>query len=146
MNLKIIIGLSVFLFGCQILNLIAGANPNRYDKWTSAQVVDAFRDAGLDVGNPRPLTKADYGLAPYVGKEGTRFFIPSLGSDRGGRIISFENAEELARLQKYYVDAGKASAAISSWVYVRDNVLVQINGSLPEDRARRYEDALNNMQ
>ena len=41
-----------------------------------------------------------------------------------------------------YKELGQASAAFFSWLFIRDNVLVQINGDLPEDRARQYEEAL----
>jgi hypothetical protein len=37
---------------------------------------------------------------------------------------------------------GKASAAFFSWVFVKGDVVVQINGDLSEDKARQYEAAI----
>lgn len=114
-------------------------------RWNSAQVVDAFTAAGLEAENPRPMTVDDYGFAPLVAIEGTRFLIPSLCSDCGGRILSFTSIEDLEKTRAYYVDLGKESAAFFSWTFVKDNILVQINGDLPEEQARQYEAALNAM-
>jgi len=108
---------------------------------TSEDVVKAFKDAGLEAENTRPMTKDDYGLAPYV-CTGTRFFIPSLGADNGGRLYICDNNKDRDLLSNFYIDAGKASALLFSWVYVKGNVVIQINGDLPEDKARQYEAAI----
>ncbi len=114
-----------------------------FQKWTTAQVVEAFQVAGLEVENPRPMTKNDYGMAPMRAVEATRFLIPSLCPDCGGRIFSFATRDDLEITKKYYEELGKSSALFFSWVFAKDNILVQINGDLPEARAREYENALN---
>jgi hypothetical protein len=108
---------------------------------TSDDVVAAFKAAGLEAETTRPLTKDDYGLAPYV-CSGTRFFIPSLGPDNGGRIFVCDKSEDRDALSNYYTEMGKASAAFFSWVFVKGDVVVQINGDLSEDKARQYEVAI----
>lgn len=115
-------------------------------KWQSSQAVEAFKAAGLEAESPRPLTKDDYGLAPMVATEGTRFLIPSLGPDSGGRIFSFASQDDLARTQDYYVEMGKSSAIFFSWTFAKDNILVQINGDLPEETAKKYEAVLAAME
>lgn len=114
-------------------------------KTTSADVITAFKDAGLEAEDTRALTKDDYGVAPYV-CTGTRFFIPSLGADRGGRLFVCDNDKDRDSLNTYYTEMGKASAALFSWVFVKGNVLVQINGNVPEETARKYETALNEIK
>ena len=114
-------------------------------RWNSEQVVQAFKDAGLEAESTRPMTKDDYGMAPYVATEGTRFLIPSLCSDCGARIMSFDSEEDLNLTREFYVRLGEQSAMFFSWTFVKDNILVQINGDLPEDQARQYEAALNNL-
>ena len=49
---------------------ISTAEP--FDKYSSQEVADAFSAAGLEAENLRPMTRDDYGAAPFVG-EGTRF-------------------------------------------------------------------------
>jgi len=88
------------------------------------------------------MTKDDYGMAPMTAVEGIRFLIPSLCPDCGGRVLSFASPEDLEMTKAYYVELGRASAIFFSWVFVKDNILVQINGDLPEERAKQYEVAL----
>jgi len=116
-----------------------------FQKWTSTDVVNIFKSAALEVEEPRPMTKDDYGMAPMRAIEGTRFLIPSLCSDCGGRIFSFSNQEDLDLTKTYYEELGKSSAIFFSWVFVKDNILVQINGDLPEEKARQYEASLNSL-
>jgi hypothetical protein len=78
-------------------------------------------------------------------REGTRFFIPSLGPDNGGRIMSFDNQEDLQDTKEFYDKMGREMAALFSWTFEHKNILVQINGDLPEDKARRYEAALKSL-
>ena len=117
-----------------------------FERWQSRNAVEAFQTASLEVGGARAMTRDDYGMAPYVAAEGTRFLIPSLGEDAGGRIMSFASPEGLYQTKAYYDDLGKNSAAFFSWTFVRDNILVQLNGELPETRARAYESALAQMR
>lgn len=114
-------------------------------KRSPEQVLEAFRAAGLEAEGVTPLTKDDYGMAPYVGS-GFRFLIPSLGEDSGGRVFAVENKAEREQLRQYYEELGKASALFFSWVFVDEanGILVQINGDLPEDQAKRYQAVVEN--
>ena len=91
------------------------------------------------------MTMDDYGLAPMTAVEGTRFFIPSLCEGCGGRAFSFTSLDDLEMMRAYYDEWGRVSAAFFSWVLVKDNILIQINGDLSEERARQYEAALDTM-
>jgi hypothetical protein len=114
--------------------------------WNTQQVVDVFLAAGLEATDVRPMVADDYGIAPLLAIEGTRFFIPSLCGDCGGRIMSFASQTDRDALQKYYKKLAESSALFFTWVFVKDNILVQINGDLPEADARLYEAALYGMK
>lgn len=124
--------------------ILLGCSP-KFDRWTPDQGIAALQASGLECTSPRAMTAQDYGLAP-MGKTGIRFLIPSLGGDAGGRLIAFEDKAQLDKARTYYVELGKGSAAFFSWVYVRDNLLLQINGKLPEAQAKAYEAALQAMK
>lgn len=124
---------------------IAAAEPAEpFAKFSSQEVANAFKAAGLESENLRPMTRDDYGSAPFVG-EGTRFFIPSLGEGSGGRVIAVDSLVNREALRTYYESLGQQSALFFSWVFVRDNIVVQINGDLSEDDARQYEAVLNSL-
>jgi len=110
---------------------------------TLDNVISAFRSAGLEAERPTPMGPKDYGLGPYV-CQGIRFLIPSLGEDSGGRVLSCQNAADRDAIAAYYDGLGKRSAALFSWVFVKGNVVVQINGELDEALARKYEGAIPN--
>ena len=117
-----------------------------FQKWTSEQAIEAFKKKNLEAEETRSMTKDDYGLAPMVAVEGTRFLIPSLCATCGGRVMSFSTPGHLEAAKTYYDELGKNNALFFSWVFVKDNILVQINGDLPEEQARLYEAALEELK
>lgn len=117
-----------------------------YQKWLSTDVLELFKATGLEAEKTHSMTKDDYGIAPMTAIEGTRFYIPSLCADCGGRIFSFSSPEDLETLKNYYLELAKSSALFFSWVFEKDNILVQINGDLSEEKAKFYEQALSEME
>ncbi len=120
---------------------VVPARARANSSWTSGDVVDAFLAAGLECDNPRTLS-VDDGKAPFVAVEATRFMMPSVCTSCSGRIYSFDDQTELSKARQYYVDLGERDAQFFSWVYVRDNILLQLNGTLAEDQAMEYEQVL----
>ncbi len=134
-----------YLFGLCLFAFLLTACGGGGKEFTGDDVIAAFKSAGLEAEDPRAMTQDDYGLGPFVGA-GTRFFLPSLCDDCGGRIIITDNNEDTEAVRDYYVTLGETSAAFFSWVTVRDNIVLQMNGDLPEDQFRQYEAALNAME
>ena len=88
------------------------------------------------------MIKDDYGSAPYI-CYGTRFLIPSLGPDNdGGRIFICSNPIDRDLLANYYQELGNQDALLLSWIFPKDNVLVQIDGKLQQTIARQYESVI----
>lgn len=130
--------LMILLSACNGSDFSAQLKPN--------DVIKAFKDAGLEAESPKKMTKDDFGMAPMKSEDGLRFMIPSLGDDAGGRIISYENSEDLNEMKKYYDDLGKESAMFFSWTTKHENILVQINGDLEENKFKKYEEALHKLK
>lgn len=91
------------------------------------------------------MTVDDFGLAPYVATDAVRFMIPTICADCGGRIFAFDDPEKLAVTKEYYDKLGEQSAYFFSWTFTKDNILVQINGDLPEEKAKQYQAALDQL-
>lgn len=117
-----------------------------FQRWTSNQVLEAFRAAGLEVGDTWAMTDDEYGLSPARAPDATRFLIPSMCADCGGRIFAFDDPAQLKAGEMYFVKLGENNRLYFSWTFVRDNILVQIGGDLPEARAQEYEKALRKME
>ena len=130
-----------------IITLAACGSPNaKFQRWTSAQVVDSLKAASLEVNAPRAMTKEDYGIAPMRAADAMFFGLPSLCDTCGGRVLAFSNADDLKKTEAFYVELGKGSAMLFSWTFAKDNILIQLNGDLAEDKAKAYESALNSMK
>lgn len=108
---------------------------------TPEAVVAAIQAAGLEAENVHPLTREEYKLAPYVGS-GLRFLLPSRAENYGGRIFLVPDPAQRQALRSFYEEMGQASAILSSYLYERENILLQLPGDLPAELARQYEAAL----
>lgn len=117
-----------------------------FSRWTVDQVAAAFTADGLEFTDPHTMTQDDYGMIPMTASTGIHFIIPSLCSDCGGRLMSYNSPAELDSVQILYEDLAKQSAMFFSWVFVKDNILLQINGDLPEAQAMEYQAALENLK
>ncbi len=126
-----------------LLLLLIGLNSTvQAQNLTIDQVINAFKSAGLEVEKPVKMGPKDFGFAPYVGEQAVRFFVPTLCEDCSGRIFSVESNADRERLSSYYIELGKRSAILFSWVFVYRNIVVQINGDLSEEKAMQYKRSL----
>lgn len=121
---------------------LAGCGSSNAAAVTGQQVVDSFKKAGLEAENVRPFDVEEIRKAPTAKYDGTRFFTPSLCPDCGGRIFVAASEKDRDAIFSYYDTLSKAGKTFFSWVFRSGDVVVQINGDLPEEKARKYEAAL----
>ncbi len=110
---------------------------------SAAEVIQAFDEAGLEVGNAFPVEQEpgwDQKPVPKTYEEAARFEIPSLGEGYGGRVYIFGSEENLNTVRDYYEGL---PSDIRPYVYVKGKVLVQITNQLPSTDAERYKAALD---
>lgn len=117
-----------------------------FQKWTIEQAMAVVTSNNLEFADPQNMSKDDYGMAPMNASGAVHFGIPSLCPDCGGRLYTFDDPEKLQIMKAYYDTLSESSAMFFSWTFAKDNVLIQVNGDLPEDKARQYEAALNQLQ
>src|SRR4028118_2354156 len=103
----------------------------------SDEVVQTFRDQGLEVGDSYPIEE-DPGHAKFIGpktyQEGTRFLLPSAGEDT------------VEVMKNYWESLNEdTSGMLYSHVYGKGTVLVHITGQFPKGRADRYGQVLQEM-
>lgn len=137
--------LVVIAFGQQGVEVF----PERGGTLTSMEVVSALRAAGLEAEDPRPMAPNEFGVAPVLTDDATRFTIPSLtqpfgggpdGSGSGGRAFVLDSVEDLRRMKAVYDELGRNSGMLFSWTFANEEqmVLVQLNGTLPQEQAAQY--------
>jgi hypothetical protein len=113
---------------------------------SSEDVVEVFRGVGLEVGNSYPVRREPGWEESSVAdsfEEGTRFEIPSLGRDAGGRVFVCGSRDELEMMRNYYLNIEAFfGPSHHSHLYDEGLVLLQINGRLPKAQADRYGSVL----
>ena len=108
------------------------------------EVIQAFQNAGLEVGETYPVEEEpgwDETLVPKRYTQAVRFTIPSLGvsavgRDQGGRVFVFDSEEDLAAVRNFY--EGLDDPTARPHLYVEDQVLLQIANNLRRAEADRY--------
>jgi len=117
---------------------------------TPQAAMDGFKAAGLPVGTPRPVTRDEMGLAPYMHQDGM------LAEVTGGtctaarpcrlRVLAFKDEADLKRVEGFYVEAGRQSAAFGSHVHRRGLLLMQVSSDLDPPTADRFKAALDGLK
>src|SRR5947209_6118880 len=100
-------------------------------------VVQAFRDKGLEVGNPHHVEddpKWGTGLVPKTMDSGTRFELPSYAatpqSPTNGNVYHFATPEDQKVLSNYFktINESTTGALFYSHVYETQGFILQIDG------------------
>jgi hypothetical protein len=116
---------------------------HRFQRWSAQHVVDAFQAAGLEIGETKKNDSFYLAGISTQAVEFIRFFVSSRGVDAGGIVFSFSSQEDLDATYKAYKDAGWYDSGLYyPWVYVRANILLQMNGILSDAMAQKYIDVL----
>lgn len=114
-----------------------------FPRWEATYVMRAIRRAGLVCEDIHLMAPEEYGALPSLASQGVRFSTPSLCPECGGMVLSFDRVNTLEATKLYYLNASApGEPGASSWVFVKDNVLVQLSGEIPRAQAIRYGSVL----
>lgn len=113
---------------------------NEESSLTTNDVIQNFKDDGLEVGEISDLPNKEFG---ELRKEGKRILIPSLGEDAGGRLFSFDNEDDLKEAKSYYDELGKSGPMFYSHTHQSGNFLIQMNGDMSDEDFKKYADSLD---
>ena len=133
--------LFLILFFC-ILTACGNPRPD----WTTTQVIEAFRKAGLaveQVHNPGE----DEDLPQEEGVEVVTFFIPHATGGAYGYIFSLPSATRAEQLKQSSDASPEPSReGFSSTTFTHDNVYVMLSGNVPGAVLQQYEMALRGLK
>ncbi|MBA3472232.1 MAG: hypothetical protein H0T57_03215 [Rubrobacter sp.] len=140
--LGLIIGVPMyFLAGLQpgLSSLAQATDPSTDD------VIEAFRDEGLEVGNSYNVEddpEWGTGLLPKTMDSGTRFEIPGYqragGDEATGDVFHFATTQDQKVMSDYLDTVTKSSGLFYTHVYETDGFLLKIDGNVPKTVADRY--------
>jgi hypothetical protein len=115
-------------------------------KWFTKEVINLFDKKGLKVSKPNPITERTKNNSIInTTNEAVKFDLISIGKDVGVSIHIFETWDDLDKAQKHFLDLNE-KGELYTWSFVKDNVLLVLTGTIPEEVAREYESALYNLK
>ena len=141
----------LFVLLIAIALLLSACAPNEIkssaslQQWHTNDALQAFQAADLPVEIPQ-LSKDERDLfSNEMALESRQFVIPAQGDPTLARgiIFSFQNERDLQEIQDYYAALGYALPQYNSWIFIKDNLLLQINHNIPEAVAKQYAEALD---
>jgi len=105
--------------------------------------MDAFLAAGLECETPAAVAKVSESPLPKTFADAKRCVAPSVGDDHGVRVFTFDTERDLSMVKDYYEGF---TGMFGSYVYRRENVVVQTSNSMPKEVAEKYKQALESVE
>ncbi|MBA5729587.1 DUF1002 domain-containing protein [Aerococcaceae bacterium INB8] len=113
------------------------------------EILQAFYDAGLNVMEPKIMTRNDYGIAPLLAEEAVSFgaqfaeFIfenedGSIEQFNYGRLFLVRDENDLQTIKAVYDDLGKEAAMLYSHTYSKGDILLQMGGDVSDEDFALY--------
>ncbi|MCA9902806.1 MAG: hypothetical protein KC547_03025 [Anaerolineae bacterium] len=119
--------------------------PPPFERYEAQQVIDALNAAGATV--QAPVQDLVVGRnAPSTFNNRIVFEIPRIAPD-GGQILTFRTQADLQAWQDYITGLRNDPNTRRSvtYVFVKDNVMLQLNANLTNAEATQYQSALEAM-
>jgi hypothetical protein len=115
-------------------------------RYSSGDVLMAFRGKGLEIDRPTPLRQnaASHSEAMRRMTEGMRFYLPSACPNCDVWIYSFPTDSDTHQAEIYLKGLGEAGSF--SWVFRKENIIVQLSGEITVEKANLYGDALQTLK
>ncbi|MFP7282091.1 stress protein [Bacillus altitudinis] len=132
--------LSIFIFICLMMLTACSSAASNEKQLTTANIIEAFKSAGLEAEKPSDLKQKEFG---NIREEGKRILVPSLGENAGGRIFKFGNETDLQQAKSYYDELGNAGSMFFSHTYSKENFLLQMNGEMKDSEFEKYKKVMD---
>ena len=115
-------------------------------KYTSSDVLAAFRGKGLEVDRPTSLRPNATSRSEAMRRmtEGVRFYLPSACPNCDVWVYSFPTDSDTHQADLYFKELGESGSF--SWVFRKENLLIQLSGEVPVEKANHYGDALQTLE
>ena len=111
-------------------------------KWECKDVIKAIKDSGLEIVD----ITGGITVGSPAAAESTVFLMPSYGEEIGGVVSSYDSENKLLDSSNYYSSTNKDPQSPAWRIFRRDNILLLISGTVPEETALEYNNALNRMK
>ena len=114
-------------------------------KWDNQNVLESIKENELEIEDITEIKESEIIFISDKSTRIMRFYIPSFGNGMTGYVFSFENMATLETSKKHFLKLNK-NGELHNWSFVKDNILLVLSGTIPEDKARQYEAALYDLK
>jgi hypothetical protein len=111
-------------------------------KWECKDVIKALKDSGLEVVD----VTGGITIGSPAAAESTVFLMPFYGEEIGGVVSSYDSERKLLDSLNYYSSMNKDPRFPAWRIFRKDNILLLISGTVPEEKALEYDNALSRMK
>jgi len=114
--------------------------------WSANDLIESLEAKGLKEEKGRSiLEERDHDALINTVEEAVGFYLSSFGKDAGVFIHIFRSREDPRKVQKHFLDLNE-KGDLYTWSFVKDNIVLVLTGTIPEDIARRYERILYSLK
>ncbi|UCH80179.1 MAG: hypothetical protein JSW20_10590 [Nitrospiraceae bacterium] len=124
---------------------IAPRPPGWPQMWLAREIIKSFNEKGLKLNQISDVSKDEKDMLPAEIKDGVEFSIRSDEQVWSGCVLEFDKKQDFETIQSHYLDLNYNNE-LHSWSLVKDNILVIIDGAMPEQTVRQYELTLRDMK
>ncbi len=124
---------------------VAPRPPGWPQMWLAADVIKTFTGNGLTVEKTKKDADIELSGLSAKTKEAIRFSVSLNSRQLQGCVLEFHEKNEFDKVKKHYL-ALNNNGKLHTWSLSRDNILLVIDGSMPDMVIRKYATVLAEME
>jgi len=109
--------------------------------WLAANVIKSFNENGLKVEKAKNEKGIELSRLPAKTNESIKFSVSFNEQKLKGCILEFDKKKDFDKVKNHYFSLNN-SGELHTWSLIKDNILLVIEGSMPDQVIRKYEAVL----
>ena len=113
--------------------------------WLAADVIKSFNKNGFIVEKTKKEKGIELSGLPAKTIEAIRFSVSFNARKLKGCVLEFDEKKDFDKVKNHYL-ALNNSGKLHTWSLIKDNILLVIDGLMPDQEIRKYETVLAGMK
>lgn len=113
--------------------------------WLAADVIKSFNENGLIVKKTKEEKGIELSDLSAKTNEAIRFSVSFNAKKLKGCVLEFDEKKDFDKVKNHY-RALNNNGELHTWSLIKDNILLVIDGSMPDQEIRKYETVLAGMK
>jgi hypothetical protein len=113
--------------------------------WLAREIIKSFNENGLIVEKTKEEKGIELSGLPAKTNEAIKFSVSFNERKLKGCVFEFDKKKNFETVQNYYLNLNENNE-LHTWSLVKDNILVVIEGTMPEKEIQEYRAVLTDME